>query len=128
MQVTKELFIGPITFGGGGDRLDISVLERFVDEAGKIVGTGERHLVQAKEADAMKLATDRGATAWDNPDIEQLVRDYQVIDQPELLPIPAMPAIERGGKVIREAVPAVDGRPETYKTLFDAETRISWQR
>lgn len=128
MQVTKELFIGPVTFGGGGDRLDINVLERFVDDAGKIVGTGERHLVQAKEADATTLATGRGAPTWDNNDIERLVRDYRVIDQPELPPIPAMPAIERDGSVIREEVPAVDARPATYKTLFDADARISWQR
>jgi hypothetical protein len=128
MQVTKELFIGPVTFGGGGDRLDIHVLERFVDDAGKIVGTGERYLVQVKEADAAKLAAVRGAETWDNPEVEQLVRDYQVVDQPELQPIPGVPAIERGGQVIREAIPAVVGRPATYKPLFDADTRISWQQ
>lgn len=128
MQVTKELFIGPVSFGGGGDRLDIHVLERFLDDAGKVVGTGERYLVQSTESAAMALASERGAPAWDNPDLEQIVRGYQIVDQPELLPIPGIPAVERGGKVIRDAVPAVDARPATYKPLFDADTRLSWQR
>lgn len=128
MQVTKELFIGPVVFGGGGDRLDISVLERLVDETGKVIGTGERYLVQATEADASKLASQRGESTWGNPDIEQLVRAHQVIDQPALLPIPAVQPVERDGKVIREGVPAVEGQPATYKPLFDADTRITWLR
>jgi hypothetical protein len=128
MQVTKELFIGPVTFGGGGDRLDIQVLERFLDDGGKVIGTGERYLVQSSESAALAIANARGAPAWDNPDIEQIVREYQVIDQPELQTIPGVPAVERGGKVIREAVAPVAGRPATYKSLFDADTRLSWQR
>lgn len=126
MQVTRRLCVLRTSFGQG--TFDLRLQSHLVDERGEIVGRDDIESISDQEDALTKLGVDHGRTdgEWGNREVERFIREAKTIDDPGRPSQPAVPEIREGGRVIREGLPAVEGKDPTYKLRFGTVETISF--
>ena len=119
--LTTNLKILRVSYGGGN--IDISVQEQYVDANGKSSGGKMAELVHKPEQMAIDLAA---GEEWGDAQIEQLLREHEVMVKPGVPAIPEVPPVMDGDTVIRPGVPAVPATDPVYELAYAHVDAIVW--